>query len=102
MKYLPLILGMAIVTYIPRLIPLLILKKRDVSASFKMFLLFIPYTSLSILLIRGILTASSDMKLPTIAGIGVASFIAYIQDNLILSVIGGIITAFITINFLSL
>ena len=101
MKYLPLILGMALVTYIPRLIPLLVLKRKNTSHRFRMFLIFIPYTSLSILIIRGVLTASSDMRGPTIIGIIIAGFIAYIQNNLILSVIGGIIAAFIAINFLS-
>lgn len=99
MKYLPLILGMALVTYIPRLIPLLVLKTGSVNERFKLFLTFIPYTSLSILLIRGVLFSKSDMKLPTIVGIVVASIIAYVQDNLILSVLGGIVAAFITINF---
>lgn len=101
MKLLPLIFGMVIVTYIPRLIPLLVLKKRKMSYRFRMFLTFIPYTSLSILLIRGVLTSSGDMKFPTIIGIISASFIAYLQKNLIFSVIGGIIAAFIAINFLS-
>ena len=101
MKLLPLILGMVIVTYLPRLIPLLVLKQRKMSNRFKMFLTFIPYTSLSILLIRGVLTAQDNMKVPTILGIAVAGFIAYLQNNLIFSVIGGIAAAFIAINFLN-
>nr|WP_300002689.1 AzlD domain-containing protein [Tissierella sp.] len=100
MRFLPLILGMAIVTYIPRLIPLFLLKRKNTSDRFRLFLTFIPYTSLSILLIRGILTAPEEIKAATIVGIITASFIAYIQNNLIFSVIGGIIAAFITINFL--
>lgn len=101
MKYLPLILGMALVTYIPRLFPLIILKKGSSNERFMLFLTFIPYTSLSILIIRGILTSEDNMKLPTIIGIIVASIIAYMQDNLILSVFGGIVAAFISINFLN-
>lgn len=101
MKLLPLIFGMVIVTYIPRLIPLLLLKKREISNRFRLFLKFIPYTSLSILLIRGVLTSSGDMKLPTIIGVVTASIIAYLQKNLIFSVIGGIIAAFVAINFLA-
>ncbi len=100
MKYLPLILGMALVTYIPRLMPLILLKKTSVNERFRMFLTFIPYTSLSILLIRGVLTSEESMRIPTIVGILAASLIAYIQRNLILSVIGGILAAFIMINFL--
>lgn len=100
MTYLPLILGMALVTYLPRLIPLLVLKKASVNEDFKRFLSFIPYTSLSILIIRGVLTSSGSMRLPTIIGILAASLIAYLQKNIILSVFAGILAAFITINFL--
>ncbi|MGO1468473.1 MAG: AzlD domain-containing protein [Tissierella sp.] len=102
MNYIILIFGMALVTYLPRLIPLMVLKKSETNKNIKLFLTFIPYTSLSILIIRGILTSASDMKIPTIIGILTASFIAYIQNNLIFSVMGGIIAAFISINLLGL
>ena len=102
MNYLLLILGMSVVTYLPRLIPLMILKRGESNENVKLFLTFIPYTSLSILIIRGILTSSSDMKIPTIIGILAASFIAYIQNNLIFSVLGGILAAFISINLLGI
>ncbi len=101
MKYLPLILGMALVTYVPRFMPLMILRKSNINERFRLFLTFIPYTSLSILLIRGVLTAEASMRLPTILGILVASLIAYKHKNLILSVLAGILTAFVSINFLS-
>lgn len=100
MNYIPLILGMALVTYLPRLLPLVILKKGTGNEDFKRFLTFIPYTSLSILIIRGILTSSNEMKIPTILGILTASIIAYFKKNLILSVLGGILAAFLAINFL--
>lgn len=102
MNYILLIMGMAVVTYLPRLIPLMVMKKGEPNQNIKLFLTFIPYTSLSILLIRGILTSSNDMKLPTVIGILVASIIAYVQDNLILSVMGGIVAAFVSINLLGL
>lgn len=102
MTYLPLILGMAMVTYIPRLIPLVLLKNIGSNKRFLSFLTFIPYTSLSILIIRGILTSDDSMRLPTIIGIITAGVIAYIQDSLILSVLAGILAAFISINVLNL
>lgn len=102
MTYLPLILGMAMVTYIPRLIPLVLLKNMGSNKRFLSFLTFIPYTSLSILIIRGILTSDDSMRLPTIIGIITAGVIAYIQDSLILSVLAGILAAFISINVLNL
>lgn len=97
-----LVLGMALVTYLPRLIPLMLIKKGKTNENLKQFLTFIPYTSLSILIIRGILTSSSDMRIPTIVGILAAALIAYIQNNLILSVMGGILAAFIIINILGI
>lgn len=102
MNYILLVAGMALVTYLPRLIPLLALKKGQTNEGLRMFLTFIPYTSLSILIIRGILTSSSHMKLPTIIGILTASIIAYLQNNLIFSVMGGILAAFISINLLGI
>lgn len=101
MKYFSLILGMALVTYLPRFIPLVVISKRQLNERFRLFLVYIPFTSLSILMARGVLTASSDMKIPTIVGVIVASLLAYTQKNVILSVVGGILAAFITINFLS-
>lgn len=101
-NYIPLILGMALVTYIPRLIPLLILSEDNVNPKLREFLMYIPYTSLSILLIRGIIISSDEMRIPTIIGIIVAALIAYFKENLVLSVIGGIFTAFIIINILGI
>lgn len=101
MKYFSLILGMTIVTYLPRFIPLVIISKRRLNERFRLFLVYIPFTSLSILMVRGILTASSEMKIPTIVGVVAASMVAYVQKNVIFSVLAGISAAFITINLLS-
>lgn len=100
-SYLILIIGMTLVTYLPRLVPLVLLKDRDINRKVKQFLLYIPYTSLSILIIRGILTASDGMKMATITGIGIAAIISYIKGNLVLSVIGGILLSFLIINTLA-
>lgn len=95
---LPLILGMGLVTYIPRVFPLLVLTNKKTNKKFKEFLTFIPYTSLSILILKGIITASDEMKIPTIIGVGVAALISYIQGSLVLSILGGIVSSFISIN----
>ncbi|WP_312906329.1 AzlD domain-containing protein [Tissierella praeacuta] len=85
-NYLPLIIAMTLVTYLPRLMPLMLLSNRKVNKYIKQFLLYIPYTSLSILIIRGIITA--------------AAIISYIKGNLVLSVLAGILLSFLTINTL--
>lgn len=97
-SYLLLIVGMAFVTYIPRLIPLVALKDRKISKNVEEFLRLIPYTSLSILIVRGIMTADSHMKIATIVGIGAAGIISYIKGNLVLSVLAGIFFSFIVVN----
>lgn len=99
--YFTLILGMFVVTYLPRLIPLTLLTSKKVSKKMEQFLLYVPYTSLSILIIRGIITESSSMKLPTILGILVSGALAYGKGNLVISVAMGILTAFITLNIMA-
>lgn len=99
-SYLSLIIGMALVTYLPRLIPLSLLNNRNINKSLKEFLLYIPYTSLSILIIRGILTATDGMKIVTVIGVGIAAIVSYIKGNLVLSVLAGILLSFLTINTL--
>ena len=97
-NYLLLILGMALVTYLPRLIPLIVLSDRKMNRNLKEFLCYIPYTSLSILIVRGIITADNNMKLATMAGIGIAGALSYKKGNLILSVLAGILLSFLIIN----
>lgn len=101
-NYIPLIIGMTLVTYIPRFLPLMVLSEDMVKPKLREFLQYIPYTSLSILLVRGILTSSPDMRLPTIIGIGMSALMAYLKGNLVVSVLSGILAAFITINFIGI
>lgn len=97
-SYLPLIIGMGLVTYIPRLLPLMFLSNKKMDKKLEEFLGYIPYTSLSILLVRGITTASHEMMIPTIMGVGAAAIIAYIKGNLVLSVLAGIVLSFLVIS----
>lgn len=100
MNYLYLIIGMALVTYIPRLLPLLFLTDKNLNPRLEQFLQYIPHTSLSILIIRGILTSSRDLFLPSIVGISIAGIISYYKPNLVLSVILSILASFIVINII--
>lgn len=99
-NYLPLILGMTLVTYIPRYLPLNLLSELDLNPKIKRFLTYIPYTSLSILIIRGLLTSSKDMFFPTLIGILVAGLVSWAKGNLVLSVLLGIFASFLTIQIL--
>ena len=98
-NYIPVIMGMALVTYLPRFLPLKFLREIKLSKRSKLFLQYIPYTSLSILIVRGILTTDIQMMPGAIAGISIAGLIAYWKSNLVLSVFLGIITSFIVISY---
>lgn len=89
---------MTLVTYIPRLVPLVVLSNKKMNKNIEEFLRYIPYTSLSILIIRGIITAPDGMRVATIAGIGIAAIISYIKGNLVLSVLAGILLSFLITN----
>ncbi len=97
-KYLPLIIGMAIVTYIPRFLPMLILKDRPIHPKLEQFLTYIPFTSLSILIVRGVMESNSEILLATVIGIGLAGFVSWKKENLVLSVLAGIFASFIALN----
>ncbi|AOT70665.1 AzlD domain-containing protein [Geosporobacter ferrireducens] len=97
-SYLPLIIGMMAVTYLPRLIPLLIMTERPLHPLLRRFLLYIPYTALSVLIVRGIMQPASDMRLVTLAGISAAAIYSWFKGGLVFPVLLSIITAFILLH----
>lgn len=94
-----LILLCSLVTAVPKIIPLKYLKGKQLSRQTAEFLNIIPYTSLSIMVIRGILTASSEMLIPTIVASIVAIIIAYLKENVGLTIILAVLTAFVCLKF---
>ena len=100
-NYLPLIIGMTLVTYIPRYLPLNLLSEWDLNPNIIRFLTYIPYTSLSILIIRGLITTSRNMFIPTLVGMLVAGLVSWTKGNVVLSVFLGIFACFLTIQMFS-
>lgn len=97
-SYLPLVLGMAAVTYLPRLLPLIILTERPLPSFLRRFLLYVPYTALSALIVRGILESNPNMLLSTILGLGVASICSWFKGGLVLSVFAATVTVFLVLT----
>ncbi|PKM93470.1 MAG: AzlD domain-containing protein [Firmicutes bacterium HGW-Firmicutes-1] len=97
-SYLPLILGMMAVTYIPRLLPLITLSERPLHPKIKKFLLYIPYTALSALIVRGIMQSGNHDLLISIVGLGVAGVVAWFKGGMVLSVIAAIVATFIMLT----
>ena len=83
------IIGMGVVTYIPRMLPLLALKTENWSPWAKRMLSRVPYAVLGALIFPGILGAHDQASFALIAG-GLAIVLAYIGMPLIV-VVGGAI-----------
>ena len=71
------ILGCALVTFIPRLIPALFIDKLDFSPKFEKFLNLIPYTALAALICPGVLTVDSQIWYIGLIGAVVAAGLAW-------------------------
>jgi len=85
-SYFSLIIGMMLVTYLPRLLPLLALSDLALPPMLRRFFLYIPYTALGALIVRGVLEGSAAMFWPTLAAIGVAALCSWWHGGLVASV----------------
>ncbi len=94
-SYLPLILGMMVVTYLPRLLPLIALSERPLHPLLRRFFLYIPYTALGALIVRGATGAAPGMTAATIAGIGVAAVFSWFKGGMVSSVAASILAAYL-------
>jgi len=92
--YLIIIIGMALVTYIPRMFPLVILSDLELTAFWRRFLYYIPPAALSALIFPGILGATDSSITAVIGGI-VAAIMAYLKFNLLTIVLSAIAAVFL-------
>jgi branched-subunit amino acid transport protein len=98
MKIWLVIVGMLLVTYLPRLIPLITIADRSLPPFFRRFLQFIPYTALGALIIPGVMSATPGNPIAALAGIGTAVLCAWFKGGVVLSVLTSIIVTFIMLN----
>jgi branched-subunit amino acid transport protein len=91
--YVLLVLGMGLVTYMPRLLPIVALRNMRMPRFAMRFLRFIPFAALGALIFPGILqSAGSGKEVAAAAGFVVCILLAYYKANIIIVVIGGIAT----------
>ncbi|WNF35808.1 AzlD domain-containing protein [Bacillaceae bacterium IKA-2] len=83
------ILGMAIVTYIPRVLPLVTINGKEVSPKVKAVLQNVPYAALGALIFPGILFIQDDIWFGIIGGL-TAFIVALLGANIIIVVISAI------------
>ena len=74
---LALILGMAVVTYIPRALPAVLIDKMNFSPKVEKFLSLIPYTAMAALIFPGVLSVNPDHISVGIVGAVVAAVLAW-------------------------
>lgn len=81
-----LIIGMLLATYLPRLIPFLILSDRPLPEFWRKFLKFIPFTALGALIFPGSIQAVEGEPGIALLGVLAAGICAWFNGGIILSV----------------
>ncbi|MFC0274580.1 AzlD domain-containing protein [Metabacillus herbersteinensis] len=84
------IVGMAVVTYIPRMIPLVALSQLNLPVFVQNVLRNVPYATLGALIFPGILLISEDIWFGVIGAL-VAAVVAYFGANVIVVVMSSIL-----------
>jgi branched-subunit amino acid transport protein len=101
MKIFALILGMALVTYLPRLLPALFLDRIQFPAWFQKWLKSIPYAALGALIFPGVLLVDPDQPLIGLLG-GLTALGLSLLDLHITLVMAGSIGAVLLLQYLVL
>ncbi|MBE3594735.1 MAG: AzlD domain-containing protein [Candidatus Carbobacillus altaicus] len=84
--------GMALVTYVPRLIPFLLTKHVPLQPKVQQFLTYLPYAILGALIFPGILSSTGRLS-SALAGMITAFVLAYLRVHLVLTVTFAVLIA---------
>lgn len=90
-----LILGMALVTYIPRAIPAVLIDKMKFGAKMEKFLNLIPYTAMTALIFPGVFTVDAEHPAIGIVGGAVAGVLAWKKCPVMVCVLAAIAADFL-------
>ena len=89
------ILGMALVTYIPRALPVVLLEKLHFGGSVEKFLNLIPYTAMAALIVPGVYTVDAAHPSVGLAGGGVAALLAWRKCPVMVCVLAAVAADFL-------
>lgn len=95
-----LILGMALVTYLPRAIPAVLVERMRFGPKAEKFLKLIPYTAMAALIFPGILTVDAQNPYIGLIGGAVAGALAWKRCPLMVCVLAAIGADFLLYCFL--
>lgn len=96
LKIFLLLLGMMLVTYIPRLLPLFFVDKLKISGKVEKFLKLIPYTAMSALIFPGVFSVDVN-PIVGIAGGAVAAVLAFFKCPVMVCVLAAIVADYVTL-----
>ena len=91
------IIGMMVVTYLPRLLPFIFLEKIKLPPKIYKALTYIPYTALGALIIPGIFRATPSMSAALLGG-AFAAVYSWFKGGIIIPILGAILTTFIVLS----
>ena len=100
MKTIFLILGMALVTYIPRVIPAIFLDRFRFPAWFSKWLKSIPYAVLGALIFPGVLFVKEEQPLLGLAGGLAALILALLNLHITIVMAGAIVIVYLLQTFI--
>jgi len=95
MSYLPLIVGMMVVTYLPRMLPMTLLRKARLPRYVERFLDMLPAAALGALIVPGVLSAIPDDPVIALVAVFAAGAVSLFRGGMILGVVTGVGLAFL-------
>ncbi|GAA0180190.1 AzlD domain-containing protein [Clostridium sediminicola] len=90
-----LIIGMMLVTYIPRILPFYIIERLNLSDRVKRSLTYIPYAALGAMVMPGGFTAVDGHPYISVLALGVAVLLSFIKENLFIAVTGSVLFTYV-------
>ncbi len=87
--------GMFLVTYFPRLLPLLAIKPARLNPFIKRFLALIPVTALGALLFPGLIFDSADFPVAGLTGILLCAIYSWRRGGIVVPVLIAVTTTFL-------
>jgi branched-subunit amino acid transport protein len=95
MSFFLLVVGMTAVTYLPRLLPIAVLKGIKLPERLALFLSFIPYAAIGALLIPGGLDAIEGNPVASVIGLAAALLSAWLLRSFILTILIAILSVYL-------
>ena len=91
-----LLLGMSLVTYVPRMLPAAFIDSFRFGKAVEKFLRLIPYTAMATLIFPGILSVDAEYWWIGVIGGAVAVILSYFRLPMVVAVIGAILANLVT------